>query len=102
MHHDTGLRMHKTTVYLYFGYKPLCRQLDFSCLVSSGDFFVADVMIPTLTAYIQVLTTVLGMPLNLLKDVVIRLRGFGSPGLFLCWPASASSCRWLAPASAYP
>jgi hypothetical protein len=45
---------------------------------------VVDIVIPTLTAYIHVLATVLGMPLNLLKDVVIiRLRGIGSPGLFL-------------------
>jgi hypothetical protein len=44
---------------------------------------MADVVIPTLTAYIHVLTPILGMPLNLLKDVIIRLRGFSSPGLFL-------------------
>jgi hypothetical protein len=75
--------MHKTATYLYFGYKPLRRQLDFSCLVNCGDFLVADVVIPTLTAYIHVLMLVLEMPLNLLKDVVIRLRGMGSPRLFL-------------------
>jgi hypothetical protein len=45
---------------------------------------MADVVIPTLTAYIHMLATILGMPLNLLKDVVIiRLRSIGSPGLFL-------------------
>jgi hypothetical protein len=44
---------------------------------------MADVVIPTLTAYIHMLATILGMPLNLLKDVVIRLRGIDSPGLFL-------------------
>jgi hypothetical protein len=75
--------MHKTVAYLYFGYKPLRRQLDFSCLVNCGDFLVADVVIPTLTAYIHVLATVLGMSLNLLKDVVIKFRGIGSLGLFL-------------------
>jgi hypothetical protein len=75
--------MHKTTAYLYFGYKLLRRQLDFSCLVNCGDFLMADVVIPTLTAYIHMLATVLRMPLNLLKDVIIRLSGIGSPGLFL-------------------
>jgi hypothetical protein len=35
-------------------------------------------------AHIDVLTTILGMSLNLLEDVVIfRLRGLGSLGLFL-------------------
>jgi hypothetical protein len=68
---------------MYFGYKPLCRQLDFSCLVSCGDFFMVDVMISMLMAYIHVLTLVLGMPLNLLKDIVIRLSGISSPGFFL-------------------
>jgi hypothetical protein len=43
---------------------------------------MADVMIPTLTAYIHVLTPVLGMPPNLLKDVVIKLHDIGSFGLF--------------------
>jgi hypothetical protein len=75
--------MHKTTAYLYFGYKPLHCQLNFSCLVNCGDFLVADIVIPMLTAYIHMLTPVLGMPLNLLKDIVIRLRDIGSPGLFL-------------------
>jgi uncharacterized membrane protein YhaH (DUF805 family) len=75
--------MHKTVAYLYFGYKPLHRQLDFSCLVNCGDFLMADVVIPMLMAYIHVLATVLGMPLNLLKDIVIRLHDIGSPGLFL-------------------
>jgi hypothetical protein len=76
--------MHKTAAYLYFGYKLLRRQLDLSCLVNYGDFLVADIVIPTLTAYIHVLATVLGMPLNLLKYiVVIRLCGIGSPRLFL-------------------
>jgi hypothetical protein len=83
MHHDTGLRMHKMIAYLHFGYKPLCRQLDFSCLISRGDFFVVDVVIPTLMAYIHVLTPILGMPLDLLKDVVFRLRGIGSPRFLL-------------------
>jgi hypothetical protein len=40
-------------------------------------------MIPTLMTYIHMLATVLGMPLNLLKDVVIRLRSIDGPGLFL-------------------
>jgi hypothetical protein len=71
MHHNTGLRMHKTVAYLYFGYKPLRRQLDLFCLVSCGDFFMADIVIPTLTAHKHVLTTILGMSLNLLKDVII-------------------------------
>jgi hypothetical protein len=76
--------MHKTTAYLYFSYKPLHCQLDFSSLVNCEDFLVADVVIPTLTAYIHVLATVLGMPLNLLKNVVvIRLHDIGSPRLFL-------------------
>jgi hypothetical protein len=45
---------------------------------------MADIMIPTLTAHIYVLATVLGMPLNLLQDiVVVKLRGIGSLGLFL-------------------
>jgi hypothetical protein len=80
--------MHKMVAYLYFGYKPLRRQLDFSCLVSCGDFFMAYVVIPTLTAYIHVLTPVLGMPLNLLKDIVIRLRDISSLGLFLLLASS--------------
>jgi hypothetical protein len=75
--------MHKMAAYLYFGYKPLRRQLYFSCLVTCGDFLMVDVVIPTLMTYIHVLATVLGMPLNLLKDVVIRLHGIGSPRLFL-------------------
>jgi hypothetical protein len=75
--------MHKTAAYLYFGYKPLHCHLNFSCLVNCGDFLVVDVVIPTLTAYIHVLMPVLGMPLNLLKDVIIRLRDIGSPRLFL-------------------
>jgi hypothetical protein len=76
--------MHKTAAYLYFGYKPLRRQLDLSCLVICGDFLMADIVIPTLTAHIHVLATVLGMPLNLLKDVVvIRHCGLNSLGLFL-------------------
>jgi hypothetical protein len=90
------------TAYLYFGYKTLHRQLDFSCLVNCGDFLVADVVIPALTAYIHMLATILGMPLNLLKDVVIRLRGIDSPGLFLLLASFGLPCRWLAPASAYP
>jgi hypothetical protein len=56
--------MHKKAACLYFGYKPLCRQLDFSYLVSYGDFFVIDEMIPTLTTYVHVLMLVLGMPLS--------------------------------------
>jgi hypothetical protein len=44
---------------------------------------MADKMIPTLTADVNKLTTVLGMPLNFLKDVfVVGLRGFSSPGFF--------------------
>jgi hypothetical protein len=44
---------------------------------------VANIVIPTLMAYIQVLTPVLGMPLDLLKDVIFRLCGINSPGFFL-------------------
>jgi hypothetical protein len=41
-------------------------------------------MIPTLTAYVHVLTPVLRMPLNFLKDVVIFvLRGISSPGFLM-------------------
>jgi hypothetical protein len=79
--------MHKMAVYLYFGYKLLRRQLDFPCLVNCGDFLLVDVVIPTLMAYIHVLTPILGMPLDLLKDVVIRLRDISSPRIFLL-PAS--------------
>jgi hypothetical protein len=76
--------MHKPAAYLYFGYKLLRRQLDLSCLVIYGDFLVLDIMIPTLTAHIDVLTTVLGMSLNLLEDVVVfRPYDFGSLRLFL-------------------
>jgi hypothetical protein len=74
--------MHKTTAY-HFGYKPLRRQLDSSCLVLRGDFLMADIVIPTLTAHIGVLTTILGMSLDLLEDVIFRLHGIGSLGLFL-------------------
>jgi hypothetical protein len=70
--------MYKTTPYMYFGYKPLRCQLDLSCLVLHGDFFMADEMIPTLTAYVHVLTPILGMPLNFLQDVIVRLHGIGS------------------------
>jgi hypothetical protein len=75
--------MHKMIAYMYFGYKPLRRQLDFSCLINCGDFLVAYAVIPTLMAYIHVLATVLGMSLNRLKDVVIRLHGIDSPRLLL-------------------
>jgi hypothetical protein len=76
--------MHKTAAYLYFGYKLLRRQLDLSCLIIYGDFLVLDIMIPTLTTHIDVLTTVLGMSLNLLEDVIIfRPCGFGSLRFFL-------------------
>jgi hypothetical protein len=45
---------------------------------------MADIMIPTLTAHIDVLTTILGMPLNLLDDVIIvRLCDLSSLWLFL-------------------
>jgi hypothetical protein len=45
---------------------------------------MADIMIPTLTEHIYVLATVLGMPLNLLQDIIIvKQRGIGSLGLFL-------------------
>jgi hypothetical protein len=75
--------MHKTTAYLYFGYKPLRCQLDLFCLVSCGDLLVADIVIPMLMAHIDMLTTVLGMSLNLLKDVIIfTLRGISSLGMF--------------------
>jgi hypothetical protein len=41
-------------------------------------------VIPMLMTHIHMLTTILGMPLNLLKDVVaIGLYGISSPGLFL-------------------
>jgi hypothetical protein len=76
--------MNKTTSYLYFGYKPFSRQLDLSCLVICEDFLVADIMIPTLTTHIDVLTIVLGTSLNLLEDIIVfRLCGIGSLGLFL-------------------
>jgi hypothetical protein len=76
--------MHKTVAYLYFGYKPLRRQLDLFCLVSCGDLFMVDIVIPTLMAHKHMLMTVLGMSLNLLKDVIIiRHRGISSLGLFL-------------------
>jgi hypothetical protein len=83
MHHDTGLKMYTTVAYMYFGYKPLRRQLDLFCLVNYGDFLMADVVIPTLTVHIHVLMTVLGMSLNLLKDIIIRLHDIGNLGLFL-------------------
>jgi hypothetical protein len=75
--------MYKTAAYLYFGYKPLRCQLNLFCLVNRGDFLVANVVIPTLTAHIHVLTTVLGMSLNLLKYIIIRLHDISSLGLFL-------------------
>jgi hypothetical protein len=41
-------------------------------------------MIPMLPAHIDMLTTILGMSLDLLEDiVVVRLHGIGSLGLFL-------------------
>jgi hypothetical protein len=76
--------MHKTVAYLYFGYKSLHCQLDFSCPVLRGDFLMVDIVIPMLTAHIYVLTTVLGMSLNLLEDIVVfRPCGFDSLRLFL-------------------
>jgi hypothetical protein len=88
--------MRKKAAYLYFGYKPFRRQLDFSCLVSRGDFFMVDEMIPTLTTYVHVLTPILGMPLNFFKDVVVRLCGIGSLVLFLAagqlWPPPIVGC----------
>jgi hypothetical protein len=58
--------MYKKAAYLYFGYKPFRRQLNLSCVVLCGDFVIADEMIPTLMAYVHVLTPVLEMPLNFL------------------------------------
>jgi hypothetical protein len=44
---------------------------------------MADEMIPALTADINMLTPILGMPLDFLKDVIVLgLHGFSSPGLF--------------------
>jgi hypothetical protein len=63
---------------------------------------VADVVIPTLTAYIHVLATILGMSLNLLKDIVNKLRGIGSPGLFLLLASFGLLLSLASPASAYP
>jgi hypothetical protein len=41
-------------------------------------------MVPTLMAYVHMLTPVLGMPLNFLKDVVVLgLRGISGPGFLL-------------------
>jgi hypothetical protein len=43
-----------------------------------------DIMIPTLTAHIDMLTTILGMPLNLLDDIiVVRLYDLSNLRLFL-------------------
>jgi hypothetical protein len=58
--------MYKKAAYLYFGYKPFHCQLNLSCLVLRGDSLMVDEMIPTLMAYIHVLTLVLEMPLNFL------------------------------------
>jgi hypothetical protein len=45
---------------------------------------MADEMIPTLMAYVHMLTPILGMPLNFLKDIVVfRLRGISSPRFLL-------------------
>jgi hypothetical protein len=41
-------------------------------------------MIPTLTAYVHVLTPVLGMPINFFKDIIVfELCDISSPGLLL-------------------
>jgi hypothetical protein len=41
-------------------------------------------MIPKLPAHIDMLTTILGMSLDLLEDIIIiRLHGIGSLGIFL-------------------
>jgi hypothetical protein len=58
--------VYKTAPYLDFGYKPFHCQLNLPCLFLCGDFLMADEMIPTLMAYVHVLTPVLGMPLNFL------------------------------------
>jgi hypothetical protein len=41
-------------------------------------------MVPTLMAYVHMLTLVLGMPLNFLKDVIVlELCGISGPGFLL-------------------
>jgi hypothetical protein len=45
---------------------------------------MADEMIPTLMAYVHMLTPILGMHLNFLKDIVVfRLHGISSPRFLL-------------------
>jgi hypothetical protein len=45
---------------------------------------VADEVVPTLTADVNMLTPILGIPLDFLKDVVVlELRGFSSLEFFL-------------------
>jgi hypothetical protein len=45
---------------------------------------MADEVVPTLTVDVNMLTPILGMPLNFLKDVIVLgLRGFSSLGFFL-------------------
>jgi hypothetical protein len=44
---------------------------------------MVDEMIPTLTAYVHVLMPILGMPLNFLNNVIVRLHDIGSLVLFL-------------------
>lgn len=73
--------MIKESTYLHFGDKSFRRPFNLLYFVSYRDLFMVDVVIPTLTADINMLATISRMPLDLLDDVVIGLRRIGCPGL---------------------
>ena len=69
------MEKHKTT-YLDFINKPLGNALYPRRLLGLGGFFVTNKMVPTLAPYVNVLTTIMRTPLDLLHFIVRGRRGF--------------------------
>jgi hypothetical protein len=63
-------------------------------LLVDGDLFMVDVMVSMTTADVYVLTPILGVPLDFLDNVIIRLRRLFSTGLpSLLVQPGAQRCR---------
>jgi hypothetical protein len=67
--------------YLYFSDEPSCCLLHSLRLLVDGDLFVADIVVSTLMADVYVLSPILWVSLDFLKDIVIRLCRLVSTGL---------------------